>query len=58
MSENREPSYTVREVVAVFGSGDNLEPAVENLEAAGFGGEDISVMASHEAVVKNLATVS
>jgi hypothetical protein len=54
MSEDRELSSTVREVVAVFGSGDELESAVENLEAAGFRREDISVMASHEAVVKNL----
>lgn len=54
MSENRDPSYTVREVVAVFGSGDRLESAVENLEAAGFRREDISVMASSEAVAKHL----
>jgi hypothetical protein len=54
MSENGEPSYTVREVVAVFGSGDRLESAVENLEAAGFRREDISMMASHEAVAENL----
>jgi hypothetical protein len=31
-----------------------LEAAVESLEAAGFRSEDISVMASHEAVVDNL----
>jgi hypothetical protein len=54
MSENEDQSYTVREVVGVFGSGDKLEAAVENLEAAGFRREDISVMASHEAVTKNL----
>ena len=54
MSENEDQSYAVREVVGVFGSGDKLEAAVEKLEAAGFTREDISVMASHEAVVKNL----
>ena len=54
MSENRDPSYSVREVVGVFGSSDKLEAAVENLEAAGFRREDISVMASREAVAENL----
>ena len=54
MSENRDPSYSVREVVGVFGSSDKLETAVENLEAAGFRREDISVMASREAVAENL----
>ena len=40
--------------VGVFGSGEKLEAAVESLEAASFRSEDISVMASHEAVVNNL----
>jgi hypothetical protein len=53
MSENGDPSYTVREVVGVFGSGDKLEAAVENLKASGVRREDISVMASHDAVVEN-----
>jgi hypothetical protein len=55
MSDNGEPSYGVREVVGVFGSGDKLESAVQNLEAVGFSREDISVMASREAVVKGLS---
>jgi hypothetical protein len=54
MPENEDPSFSVHEVVGVFGSGDKLEAAVETLAAAGFKREDISVMASHEAVVKNL----
>jgi hypothetical protein len=54
MSENGESSSTVREVVAVFGSGDSLESAVDNLASAGFRREDISVMGSHEAVGRNL----
>jgi hypothetical protein len=53
MSENRDPN-TIREVVGVFGTGDKLEAAVEALEARGFTREDISVMASREAVVENL----
>jgi hypothetical protein len=54
MSEDRDPTYVVREVVGVFGSGDKLETACANLEAGGFRREEISVMASHEAVVENL----
>ena len=53
MSEDRDPN-TVREVVAVFGTGDQLEAAVRALEAGGFTREDISVMASRKAVVENL----
>ena len=53
MSEDRDPN-TVREVVAVFGTGDQLEAAVTALEAGGFTREDISVMASRKAVVENL----
>jgi hypothetical protein len=52
MSEDR--TYVVREVVGVFGSGETLESAVANLEAEGFRREDISVMASREAVAENL----
>jgi hypothetical protein len=52
MSEDR--TYVVREVVGVFASGAKLESAVANLEAEGFRREDISVMASREAVVGNL----
>ena len=51
----QDPSYAVREVVGIFGSGDKLEAAVESLEAAGFRREDISMMASHEAVIENLS---
>ncbi len=54
MSENRDLSYAVREVVGVFGDSDKLETAVENLEVAGFTREAISVMASREAVVEYL----
>jgi hypothetical protein len=34
MSEIGDPLYTVREVVGVFGGGDKLEAAVENLKAS------------------------
>jgi hypothetical protein len=56
MSEfkTEDRTYVVREVVGVFGSGDQLEAAVANLEAAGFQREDISVMGSSEAVAENL----
>ena len=54
MSDPLDSSFTVREAVGVFGSGDKLEAAVQRLETAGFGREDISVMASHAAVVDNL----
>ena len=54
MSERTDPSYTVREAVGVFGSGDKMEAAVERLETAGVRREDISVMASHAAVVDKL----
>jgi hypothetical protein len=54
MSEKRDPTYAVREVVGVFGSGDKLEAAVKNLQAADFTREDISVMASRKAVIENL----
>ena len=54
MSEDRDTPYVVREVVGVFGSGDKLEAAFANLEAAGFRREDISVMACRAAVVENL----
>jgi len=54
MFEHRDSTYSVREAVGVFRIGDKLEAAVENLEAAGFRSEDISVMASHEAVVDSL----
>ena len=57
MSEDRDLSYAVREVVGVFGNGDKLETAVENLEAGGFTREDISVMASREAVVETSTIV-
>jgi hypothetical protein len=49
-----DKSYVVREVVGVFGSGDQLEAAAAKLEAGGFRREDISVMASREAVAENL----
>lgn len=54
MSSEMDPSNTVREVVGVFHSGDKLEAAVANLEAAGFTREDISVLASHKAVADHL----
>jgi hypothetical protein len=54
MSENVDPSNTVREVVGVFHSGNSLEAAVEKLEAVGFAREDISVLASHKAVAAHL----
>ena len=54
MSERTDPSYTVREAVGVCGSGDKMEAAVERLETAGVRREDISVMASHAAVVDKL----
>jgi hypothetical protein len=44
----------VREAVAVFDDVSSLEAAVEDLRAAGFAKEAISLLASHDAVEKRL----
>jgi len=54
MSEDKDPQYSVREVVAVFHNADGLENAIGKLEVSGFGRPDISVMASQTAIADKL----
>ncbi len=50
----RNSGRTVREAVAVFDDVDSLEAAVEDLKAAGFADEDLSMLAGHDTVEAKL----
>lgn len=54
MAEREQPAATVREAVAVLEDVVALEAAVEDLRAAGFAEEDISLLAGHDAVEAKL----
>lgn len=54
MSQDQESNYTVREVVAVFHSADDLEAAIDKLASSGFARQNISVMASHDTIAQKL----
>ncbi|WP_346900441.1 hypothetical protein [uncultured Roseibium sp.] len=55
--DRSDDTYTVRELVARFDDAQDFEDAVEKVEMAGIDRADISMIASHDAIVEKLGHI-